>query len=200
MRRLAAKLRATPMAIYYYVSSKDDLIAQISDYVIAQVPRPAPTGRNWKSELKAYALDSFERLAKYPGLSGEIVKMPSSAQGDQLAQYGVSILMAAGFDPRNMGFVITSYHALLFGVMSTAARFSGHGKRDKSSPRKQRRSESEAYLERLDFRALMEFAIDVHINGLQVELERQRTAKRSSKPARTRVRSSRNPESRDQRA
>ncbi|HEY2732858.1 MAG TPA: TetR/AcrR family transcriptional regulator [Polyangiales bacterium] len=181
MRKLASKLHATPMALYYYVASKEALIAKIVDSVLSQVPQPPPTRANWRRELKAYAVGGWQRLAQYPGLSTELIKLNSTPQADQLAIYGASILIAAGFDQASVGLAITSYHATLFGVMNLQARFVG------KRPRAARANRTpSAYLAQLDFRELIEFAADLVIAGLHEELTRQRAARRSSassKPA-----------------
>ena len=99
MRALAADLGVTPMALYYYVGNKDELLERAADAVLAQVPRPAVAPERWKDGLREAALQGFSLLRQYPGLSAHIIHRPPTKQTEALAQYGVSLMVQAGFEP-----------------------------------------------------------------------------------------------------
>src|SRR5436190_3495185 len=66
MRALAEELGVTPMAAYYYVKSKEELLELVADSVAAAEP-PLPAGLPWDEQLKLRAFDLFDRLVRYPG-------------------------------------------------------------------------------------------------------------------------------------
>lgn len=50
MRAVAEALGVTPMALYYHVADKDDLVRLVVDAVVREVPLPEPTG-SWREDL-----------------------------------------------------------------------------------------------------------------------------------------------------
>jgi AcrR family transcriptional regulator len=164
MRKLAKLLNVTPMAIYYYVPNKEALFGRISDAVLSQVARPAPSGSHWQDELRNYA-HAWQLLLEYPGLSGQLAKRPPTAQNEELARYGVSILLAAGFDASTAALAITSYHAFMLGVIGMDARFG-----QRAARRKGRSATAEQCWNQLDFRELVDFGVESILSGLSERL------------------------------
>jgi AcrR family transcriptional regulator len=67
MRRVAAELEVGTMTLYYYVKTKDDLIALMDDAIMAEVVLPAdrlPAG--WRAGLTAIARASHDVFARHP--------------------------------------------------------------------------------------------------------------------------------------
>jgi AcrR family transcriptional regulator len=67
MRRIATELGVGTMTLYYYVKTKDDLIALMDDAIGAEIVLPAdqvPTG--WRAGLTAIAHKSREVFARHP--------------------------------------------------------------------------------------------------------------------------------------
>jgi TetR/AcrR family tetracycline transcriptional repressor len=178
MRKLARELGVTPMAIYYYVPNKDALFERIADEVLAQVPRSTPTGSGWRRELRDYAVLGWQQLLEYPGLSSQLAKRPPTAQSEELSRYGISILVAGGFDRATAALAITSYHAFMMGVIGIQAQVA-----QRAPGKKRRVSESMSYLRQLDFRELVDFGIEAILGGLN---ERLRSAAPRSAAASTR--------------
>ncbi|MET0389743.1 MAG: TetR family transcriptional regulator [Polyangiales bacterium] len=185
MRKLAKELGVTPMAIYYYVPNKDALFERVSDAVMARIPKPTPTGVAWRQELSAYAVRGWQLLLEYPGLSSQLAKRPPSTQSEQLVQYGLSILHAAGFEPPTAALAITSYHAFMMGVIGMQAQLAHRNPRGRRST-----SPSTSYLRKLDFRELVDFGISAILGGLNERLHDKR------RPAAAKKKTTRRPDSR----
>ncbi|MGP4019027.1 TetR/AcrR family transcriptional regulator [Saccharopolyspora sp. 5N708] len=67
MRRIAAELGAGTMTLYYYVRTKDELIALMDDAIMSEVLIPAdefPT--HWYDALTAVAVRTWEVLMRHP--------------------------------------------------------------------------------------------------------------------------------------
>jgi AcrR family transcriptional regulator len=67
MRRIASELGAGTMTLYYYVRTKDELVALMDDAIMAQVLIPAdefPT--HWYDALAAVALSTWDVLMRHP--------------------------------------------------------------------------------------------------------------------------------------
>ena len=162
MRSLAKELGVTPMAVYYYVGNKDALFERVADAVLARVPRPAPSGHNWREELKATAVAGFKLLSEYPGLSAQIVKRPPTAQSQELAKYGVSVLMAAGFDLAFASRATVVCQTFMFGMIGLQAQL--------EKKRKRKATAADAWAEAIDPEVLIEFGMDALSSGLRESL------------------------------
>jgi TetR/AcrR family tetracycline transcriptional repressor len=166
MRKLAKALGVTPMAVYYYVRNKDALFERVADAVLAQVPRPAPSGRDWRTQLKATALDGFRLLSQYPGLSGQIIKRPPTQQTEELARYGIALMTAAGIDLNQAASATTVCQAFMFGMIGLQAQC------ERAQKKKRRSSAASTYLEQVNVQGLVEFGFDALLAGLDEQLSR----------------------------
>lgn len=178
MRQLARSLRVTPMAVYHYFGNKDALFERIGDTVLSRVPRPAPSGRQWRDELRAYALAGFRLLSEYPGLSAQIIKRPPGRQSEELAVYGISILVAAGFEHAASALAITTFHAYMFGMIGLQAQLELRARRDKRRP-----GLNAPYLDTINVTKFAEFGVDALLSGLELKLAAKRSAAAAGEPA-----------------
>jgi TetR/AcrR family transcriptional regulator, tetracycline repressor protein len=64
MRRLAAALDVQPSALYWHFASKQDIIAELSDRILARTPAPH-AGEDWAESLHARALALRDALLAY---------------------------------------------------------------------------------------------------------------------------------------
>lgn len=185
MRQLAKQLGVTPMTIYYYVGNKDALFERCADAVLARVPRPTPTGRDWHNEVKTCAMHGFRLLLEYPGLCAEIVKRPPSQQNAALASYGVAILVAAGFDAVAAGKATLVIQTFVFGMIGLQAQLE-RAQRNAHKARNKRRPNDDILLT-FNVPALVDFGLEAMLIGLRDKLGRSSRTKPRS--AGTRVRS-----------
>ncbi|MFS0696334.1 TetR/AcrR family transcriptional regulator [Streptomyces nitrosporeus] len=68
MRRLAAELDVTPMSLYWYVDTKDDLLELALDTVFGEIPPPRP-GDDWRIRLRELATAYRTMLVTHPWAS-----------------------------------------------------------------------------------------------------------------------------------
>ncbi|QTH25001.1 TetR family transcriptional regulator (plasmid) [Rhizorhabdus wittichii] len=99
MRRVAAELDVTAMALYHHVSDKQALIALVADGVMNVVPEQDYDGTPWYEILRRGFLTVHHEIARYPGLglyiSNTNALYPS---GFRLMKKTIRLLMDAGFD------------------------------------------------------------------------------------------------------
>lgn len=69
IRLLAEELGAKPMSVYYYVSSKDELLDLLVDVVFAEVELPDPEGE-WREQMRRRAHSMRARLKQHPWAIG----------------------------------------------------------------------------------------------------------------------------------
>lgn len=69
IRRVAAQLGASPMALYHYVPSKRDLLNLILDALNGEFAWPAAGFTDWRSTLIHFARESRRSLKKHPWAS-----------------------------------------------------------------------------------------------------------------------------------
>ena len=179
MRQLAKEFDVTPMAIYHYFGNKESLFERLGDAVLARVPRPAPSGVYWREELVACAMCGWQLLSEYPGLSGYIIQRPPTQQLQELTNYGVSVLVAAGFDVESAYPAIVTCNALMFGMIGMQA----HTERGR---RKGRKTGTAPTLTQADVRNMVEWGLDAFMSGLSVKLTSRgrASAERSKRPRR----------------
>jgi TetR/AcrR family tetracycline transcriptional repressor len=163
MRRLAKQLGVTPMAVYYYVKSKAEMFERVADAVLGRVPRPAPSGVDWRGELKAASLSGFRVLSEYPGLSAQIVKQPPTQIAEQSAAYGISILVAAGFNPGVAARITTTCQAFMFGMIGLQAQI------ERAKRVKQPSRASTTYLAQMDAYEFVEAGLDALLAGFAAQ-------------------------------
>lgn len=64
IRSLAKELGATPMAVYYYVASKEELLDNLVDVVFDEIELPDPDG-DWREEMRRRAFSTRARLKQH---------------------------------------------------------------------------------------------------------------------------------------
>lgn len=184
MRTLAAELGVTAMAIYYHVPNKEALLDLVVDSVLSGVPMPAPSSERWQAQMKAYVLTSRQLIGAYPGLSRVIVERSNSKAVRALFRYGISLLLAAGFDAREAALAITTYNTYLFGVYGVMAAKPGHGAARKRSLRRAPSTLPETgidavarHMHELSWEDLLDYGIDAVIEGIAARAKRKPAGK-----------------------
>lgn len=102
MRRLAQALGVEAMSLYYYMKSKDELLADMADAVMAEVDPPAARKPSeWKIAVRASAMSYRDALRRHTWAHG-LMNAPSRVRPAQL-RYNESLLRTlrkGGFSPR----------------------------------------------------------------------------------------------------
>lgn len=107
MRHLAASLEFSPMAAYYYVDSKEDLLKLVGNAVLAEVAVPA-TG-TWEQRLEDLITVQRQALNRYPGLR-EALSGLDLEQRRRLEDAEYDLLVEAGFSADT---VVPAFRVLL---------------------------------------------------------------------------------------
>jgi AcrR family transcriptional regulator len=99
LRRLAARLAVTPMALYRHVAGKDDLLDGMADLLYAELDVPEPTG-DWWEELAALARSTRRVLLAHPAAAAPLFSRPLSGPNSlRLGDALLGTLQRAGFYP-----------------------------------------------------------------------------------------------------
>ena len=97
MRRLASKLDAGAMSLYYHVPDKDALLDGMVDRVFGEIELP-PTNLDWKAALRRRAISSRQALLRHPWVVGRMEATKAPGPYDlRLHDAVLGCLLRAGF-------------------------------------------------------------------------------------------------------
>jgi TetR/AcrR family tetracycline transcriptional repressor len=100
LRRLAAALEVTPMAIYRHVRNKNHLLDLMADRLIAQLDlAPAEVG-SWQERLRRLAASLLGMLEAHPAAPLLLSRPFDSPAALRVSEAWLAILDHAGFGPR----------------------------------------------------------------------------------------------------
>ncbi len=97
IRRLAQHFGVTPMALYWHVKSKDELLDALGDAALAAVQLPAVDDREWSEQYRGLLLALLDALRAHPGtveLAGRRVLYCDA--GRDLTERALTLLREAG--------------------------------------------------------------------------------------------------------
>jgi TetR/AcrR family transcriptional regulator, tetracycline repressor protein len=98
IRRIAQEFAVTPMALYWHVRNKDELLAAMGDSFFDGVSTPLPYPGSWDRQLRAVIDALIARLRKHPAAAP--LAMPRVLECDDgrtLAEYTLRLLRDVGF-------------------------------------------------------------------------------------------------------
>jgi TetR/AcrR family transcriptional regulator, tetracycline repressor protein len=97
IRRIAQEFGVTPMALYWHVANKDELLAAMGDALIADVVPPAATG-SWSVQLRAVIEALIASLAQHPAAAGLVFpRILVTEPGLRITEFTLRLLEDAGF-------------------------------------------------------------------------------------------------------
>lgn len=126
MRRVAAELGVTAMALYHHVADKQALVALVADQVIDLVPEPGPQGGPWYDRLRQGLLAVHEQVVRYPGL-GLYMALNNGfyPSGFRKSRRTLQLLVDAGFEEdeaKTALYVLLNYTAGYFAFEQSIQR------------------------------------------------------------------------------
>jgi TetR/AcrR family tetracycline transcriptional repressor len=97
IRRLAQEFDVTPMALYWHVANKDELLAAMGDALLADVVPPPGTG-SWSSQLRAVIEALVAAMAPHPAAAELVLPRILVAEpGLRITEHTLALLENAGF-------------------------------------------------------------------------------------------------------
>jgi len=165
LRRLASELGVTPMAVYWHVRDKAELLDLIGERVLEAVDVPAAAG-DWRRQLRDVHRAMLGPLLQHPNAVDLMIgRARFGAAGIALFERILAILRGAGFDPAAAFDAYQSLYLFQLGFMATARR---------SPEFRQVQAQGAAYLRALDpgsFPAIAEVAPVIGTRSLEEQYE-----------------------------
>jgi TetR/AcrR family transcriptional regulator, tetracycline repressor protein len=108
IRRLGQEFGVTPMALYWHVQNKDELLAAMGDRLFADLALPVDSSRPWDERLRALMVALVEGLRRHPALlSLAFQRVLACADGLTVTEVALTILRDGGFSARDAANVAT---------------------------------------------------------------------------------------------
>ncbi|MFG2040420.1 TetR/AcrR family transcriptional regulator [Dactylosporangium sp. NPDC048998] len=100
MRAVAQHLGLTPMALYGYFRSKDELLDGVVGRLLSEIPAP-PAGIGWRETLERMAYGLREVAARHPAVLPLLLTRPAiSPAAMRIVDITYEALLAAGIPPQ----------------------------------------------------------------------------------------------------
>lgn len=100
IRRIAQEFGVTPMALYWHVANKDELLSAMGDALLADVRIPPASGP-WHAQLRAVVETLIENIEKHSA-AAELVfpRILVTEPGLEITEFTLALLEDAGFKPQ----------------------------------------------------------------------------------------------------
>ena len=101
IRRVAQEFGVTPMALYWHVKNKDELLAAMGDRILEVIDVPAPDDTLGVDELRGLLTVLVDALRRHPGCTElALTRILRSDNGQVLSERALKILRDNGFTVR----------------------------------------------------------------------------------------------------
>lgn len=116
LRAVARELGVTPMALYTYVASSEDLATMVIDQLVQQKAPKLRVSRDWRQVLKSFASSLAELVTEHPALLQAYAKGPVATPAAlHVAERVLAQLRDAGLSPRLATEAYAAVHSLVLG-------------------------------------------------------------------------------------
>ena len=167
MRAVAARLGVTPMAAYYYVADKEELMSLMSERISSMSGSLSlESGEEWEGALTLYLLKLWENSTKYPGLGSYLINQPDLGVTSDRFKSEVRFFEEIGFTPKRAGLAWSFAMTYIHGRISVDA----HLAHQPAAPRQTG----------LRARDYVEFGINSVVTALRIMLESDAVAAAAS--------------------
>jgi AcrR family transcriptional regulator len=125
VRALSARLATGSGAIYWHVANKDDLLAAITDDVIARVMTDVASGAGPREAIRGIALGVFDAIDAHPWVGAQLSRGPWQSAVLQILESVGEQLQALGVPERaqfNCASALVNYVLGLAGQYAAGAR------------------------------------------------------------------------------
>ena len=171
MRMLADELGVSPMAAYYYVSSKDDLLRLVGNALLQSVAVLPAGEQPWDTRLRYLISRQREVLKQYPGLR-EALRGVDLDERRRLEDAEFEIFLQAGFPPAT---AVPAFRTLLDwslgnSLVESSLRDREHRRPPEEWTKAQRATFDRKLMPPMTADAYFDFGLDIVIEGLRREL------------------------------
>lgn len=202
IRRLAARLGVTPMALYWHFKNKDELLWALAEFVLSDVTAEVSPDDSWQTRLRVMVEAIVRVMREHPCLPGLLTAVEHKHDLESFTratEAALDLLTAAGFTLKE-GFHIASY--LLNGttalVKGQPACSPGLSEEQESEERRQHRLRLESLpydryprmveygatmTERPDVERYFSFGVELLLAGIETMARNRQTAKADANPA-----------------
>lgn len=122
MRSLAAELDVTPMAVYYYVKSKDEVVRLVVSEVLSEAQPLHLDTDGWQASLRRHLGSILEIYGRYPGITQHMIEQPTFGATASVMDRGREFFEMAGFDERSAALAWSFALTYVHGRLSVQAR------------------------------------------------------------------------------
>src|SRR5262245_12946488 len=100
MRAVADRIGVTPMALYGYFRSKDDLLDAMAGHLVSEFATHDPADGDWRERLSALAHGMRDVAKRYPTVFPLLLERPSvTADAVRVIDIAFQALLDAGVPP-----------------------------------------------------------------------------------------------------
>jgi TetR/AcrR family tetracycline transcriptional repressor len=111
IRRVAAALDVTPMALYWHFRKKDDLLAGIVEWVFRQMDVSMEEGAEWDAVLRGVLEAELDVLRRHPALASLMLSHETTSEALlNVIEVALAALRRAGFTPTEAVQVVQHAH------------------------------------------------------------------------------------------
>jgi AcrR family transcriptional regulator len=116
MRRVAAKLHAGTMSLYWHVPSKEDLLDLVRDAIMGEVKLPSAPSGDWRADLRLVAYQTRAALLRHPWYGEIIGDLPSLGPNSlHHLEFSLAAVDGIGLDTRAMAGVLNAIDSYVLG-------------------------------------------------------------------------------------
>jgi TetR/AcrR family tetracycline transcriptional repressor len=120
IRRIAQDFGVTPMALYWHVKNKEELLDAMGDQLFASVEYGSDADAPWDVQLHVVVRGLVEAFRQHPAcVDLAFRRVFACAEGRELTEYALGLLRRAGFTTRQTADIAT--HALQTALMLVAS-------------------------------------------------------------------------------
>jgi TetR/AcrR family transcriptional regulator, tetracycline repressor protein len=116
VRRMSREFGVTPMALYWHVKDKDDLLEAMGDALFEGTDVVVDPALTWHEQLRVLVTSMVDGLRRHPGaVQLAFLRILSNDAGRELSEHVFDVLRSAGFDVRQTADI--GVYALRMAVM-----------------------------------------------------------------------------------
>jgi AcrR family transcriptional regulator len=101
MRAVGDRLGVSPMALYHYVSTKDELVKLMADAILGHCVLPDADEIGWQAAITGVFVEYRTVVARYPGLSVVLLQGGLLPRARELVAWSLDVMERWGFSPED---------------------------------------------------------------------------------------------------